>query len=316
MLLAVPAAAQNAPNAGGAPYEWKHLLPFWGNKLAARGIAFPLPWGIGVNYAWIDQPISIRDLQIAINDGDYASLSEIVKFDHVDAKVHGVNARVDVWLFPFLNLYGLANYAAQATTDVVLAEPFPLQAGATQAGGGGGFGATLAMGAWGFFGTLDLNWTRNKMQLLTEPVNTLLVTPRVGRRILRIGKYELTGWLGAMFQRIGVETSGKIHLNDAIGEPSDELRDKVDDWYDGLSAPARAVVGAVVEELRETLGEDPVVRYKLDKRVERPWNMVAGAQLELTEHWQIRVEVGFIKRTQVIAGLNYRFGMYGRHRPK
>ena len=33
-----------------------------------------------------------------------------------------------------------------------------------------------------------------------------------------------------------------------------------------------------------------------------------GTQLEITENWQVRLEVGFIKRKQVIAGLNYRFG--------
>jgi hypothetical protein len=310
LACAGTAAAQNAPDAGGKPYEWNYRLPFWGNKLAERGIAFPLPWGVGLNYAFIDQPVVISDLAIAVNDGEFVNLDQIVQFDHVDSLVHGINARLDVWLFPFLNVYGLANYAIKANTDVALAEPFPLNAGATQPGGGGGFGTTVAGGAFGFFGTVDLNWTRNKMQLLDEPVNTLLVTPRVGRRVFRVGKYELTAWLGAMFQRIGVETRGQIRLSEAIGEPSDEFQDKLDAWYDGLSPPAQAAVGAIVEELRDALGEDPVVRYKLDKRVARPWNMVAGAQLELSENWQLRVEVGFIKRTQVIAGLNYRFGWF------
>ena len=308
------ALAQNAPDVGSAPYEWKHRLPIWGDKLAARGIAFPLPWGVGVNYAWIEQPVTINGLEIAVNDGAFVNLDDVVKFEKVNSVVHGVNTRLDVWLFPFLNVYGLANYAAKAVTDVTLAEPFPLEAGATQSGGGGGFGTTLAMGAWGFFGTMDLNWTRNKLQLLNEPVNTLLVSPRVGRRVLRMGKWELTAWVGAMFQRIGVETAGEIRLSDALGGASDDMRDKVNDWYDGLPPAGQAAVGRIAEELRDTLGDDPVIRYRLDKRVSQPWNMLVGAQLELSEHWQLRAEVGFIKRTQVIAGLNYRFGMFAREK--
>src|SRR4029077_11411699 len=100
--------------------------------------------------------------------------------------------------------------AVQARTDVSLSEPFPLNAGAVQPGGGAGLGTTLAMGAWGFFATLDFNWTRNKMQKLVEPVDTLLFAPRVGRKLFRVGKFELTAWLGTMFQRIGVATRGSI----------------------------------------------------------------------------------------------------------
>jgi hypothetical protein len=306
---AAPLAAQSAPEAGQPPRDWPYRLPLGGQKLAERGIAFPLPWGVGLNYIWLDQPITIKDLAIAINDGEFHNLDEIVAFDSVNAAAHGVNLRTDLWVLPVLNVYGLFNYIAQAKTDVSLSEPFPLTAGAVQNGLGGGLGATLAGGWWGFFGTLDFNWTRNRMEKLEVPVDTLLTSIRVGHRIVRIGKWDLTGWLGTMYQRIGVATRGSIGLNEAIGEPSDEFRDKVDGWYDDLPPGRQAIVGAAVDELRETLGDDPVIRYKLDKRVSAPWNMLVGAQLEINEHWQLRTEVGFIQRTQVLLGFNYRFGL-------
>jgi hypothetical protein len=306
------ASAQNVPEASRVPYEYNYRLPIWGERLAKRGITFPLPGGVGLNYTWLNQPIRIDGLQVALNDSEFVSLDEIVEFDRVESTVHALNARVDLWLFPFLNLYALGNYAPLSDTDVHLSEPFPMKAGAIQPGGGGGLGTTLAMGAWGFFATLDFNWTRNKMQKLDAPVSTLLFAPRVGRKLFKIGKIELTAWIGTMFQRIGVDTSGKIRLSDAIGEPSDEVLDKVNDWYEGLPPGRQALVSAFVDELRAVAGDDPVVRYRLNKQVEQPWNMLVGTQLELTENWQIRAEVGFIKRTQVIAGLNYRFGMVPR----
>jgi hypothetical protein len=301
-------AAQNSPEAGGKPYDYHYRLPIWGERLAARGIRFPLPWGVGLNYAFIDQPVNINSIALAVNDGEFHDLSKIVKFDKVNSRVHGLNARLDVWLFPFLNVYVMANYAANAITDVRLAEPFPLDAGAEQPGGGGGFGTTLAYGVWGFFATVDLNWTWNKMQKLDAPVNTMLITPRVGRRVFRWGKVEMVAWVGTMYQRIGVKTEGQIRLSDTIGEPSDEFRQKVEDWYGMLPPGQQAAVSKFVEELQDTLGDDPVIRYRLDKKVSAPWNMVVGTQLEITQRWQVRLEVGFIKRTQVIAGLNYRFG--------
>jgi hypothetical protein len=51
-----------------------------------------------------------------------------------------------------------------------------------------------------------------------------------------------------------------------------------------------------------------VIRYDLDKAVAHPWNMLLGTELGLSNAWRMRAEVGFIHRTQVIVGLNYRFG--------
>jgi hypothetical protein len=55
-------------------------------------------------------------------------------------------------------------------------------------------------------------------------------------------------------------------------------------------------------------GGDPVIRYDLDKAVAYPWNLLVGTEIGLSRAWRIRAEVGFIHRTQVIVGLNYRFG--------
>src|SRR6185503_20250138 len=50
-------AFAQAPDAGNDPYEWKWAFPLLGDKVAERGIKVPLPWGIGVNYVFVDQPI-------------------------------------------------------------------------------------------------------------------------------------------------------------------------------------------------------------------------------------------------------------------
>jgi hypothetical protein len=306
VLLALPASAlAQAPDAGHEPTPWPYTFPLFGEKLAERGIQFPLPFGVGLNYAYIDQPIEISQIAVGLNDGEMVDLSDLIVFDDLSSKVHALNLRVDMWVLPFLNLYVMGNYAIDSQTDVSIAEPFSFDAGANQSGYGGGFGTTLAGGALGFFGTLDLNWTWNKLQKLDQPVGTFLLAPRIGRNFGKLAGLEWIFWVGAMRQSIESETQGEISLSDAVGGDG-SFQGKLDAWYDGLPPARQAVVRELVERIQA--GGDPVVHYDLDKAVAFKWNMLLGTEIGITREWRVRAEVGFIKRTQVIIGLNYRFG--------
>jgi len=242
-MLVLPATVHaQAPDAGNDPYEWPYRFPLWGEKLGERGIRFPLPFGIGLNYVFVDQPIEISRVAVGVNDSEMVDLSEILEFGDLSAKLHAVNLRADLWLLPFLNVYVMGNYAIQAETDVSIVEPFAFGAGAVQSGYGGGFGTTISGGAWGFFGTLDLNWTWNKMEKLEIPVGTFLLTPRVGRNFGMWGGVEWIAWVGAMRQVIESETTGEIRLSEAVGDAGDGgFQDKLQAWYDTLPPGQQAV---------------------------------------------------------------------------
>jgi hypothetical protein len=77
-------------------------------------------------------------------------------------------------------------------------------------------------------------------------------------------------------------------------------------WYESLPPARQAPLSGVVGRIEND--RDPVIRYDLDKAVAHPWNMLLGTELGLSNAWRMRAEVGFIHRTQVIVGLNYRFG--------
>ncbi len=297
-----PALAQ-APDAGHEAGTWPYIFPFWGEKLAERGIAFPLPFGIGLNYAYIDQPIEISRIAVGVNDSQVVDVSDLITFDKLDSKVHALNLRADLWVLPFLNVYAMANWAVEAKTQVSIAEPFAFDAGATQSGYGGGFGATLAGGAWGYFGTLDLNWTWNKLEKLDVPVGTFLLTPRIGKNFGNVAGVELLVWVGAMRQAIESETSGQIRLSEAVGG---SFQGQLQNWYAGLPPARQALVSGIVGQIEGDL--DPVIHYDLDKAVAYPWNMLVGTEVGLSDAWRVRAEVGFIHRTQLVLGLNYRFG--------
>jgi len=312
-LGTVPAAAQVAPDSGHAGYEWDHMFPIWGKKLAARGITFPKPWGVGVNYAYANQLVEITDMEVAVNDSGFVNLDDVIVFDSVRSQVHATNLRADLWVFPFLNVYALGNYIVESQTDTSISEPFSFTAGAKQPGVGGGFGTTVAFGFAGFFGTFDINFTWNKMEKLADPVSTVLFTPRVGRNFGQVGPINLTMWVGAMRQQIGSSTLGSIRLREAIPEPTDEFVDQVTDWYDGLGPLQQATFERIVQGLQ---GVDPEIHYRMNKHLATPWNMTIGTDIGLTEDFFVRMEVGFIGRTQFIGGINYRFDGMPTKKPK
>lgn len=307
-LLTTQVASAQAPDAGHKPFEWPYTFPLWGDKLAERGITFPLPLGIGLNYAYADQPIEITRIAVGVNGGPMQDLSKIIKFGDLRSKIQAVNLRVDLWVLPFLNVYAMGNYIYQSETQVPIVEPFAFTAGATQQGTGGGFGTTFAGGAWGFFGTLDLNWTWNKMEKLDKPVATFLLTPRVGKNFGKWAGLEWILWVGAMRQKIESKTEGAINLKDAVGGSGDgSFQGKLEDWYNGLPPGQQAIVGGIVNKIGG--GGNPVINYDLDKSIKYPWNMLVGGELGVTKAFRVRAEVGFIQRTQLVLGLNYRFGL-------
>ncbi|HEU5073371.1 MAG TPA: hypothetical protein VFU02_04350, partial [Polyangiaceae bacterium] len=240
-----PTFAQ-APDAGHDASEWDYTFPIWGDKVAERGIKLPLPFGLGINYAFVDQPIEISRVAVGVNDSEMVDISNLIEFDDVNSQVHAINVRADLWLLPFLNVYAMGNYAVQAETQVSIAQPFSFDVTATQPGVGGGFGGTLAGGAWGFFGTVDLNWTWNKMEKLDDPVGTQLLTPRVGKNLGTHLGIEWIFWVGAMRQRIESKTRGQIELNDLGADSEGGFQDDLVNWYEGLPPSRQAIVRGLV----------------------------------------------------------------------
>jgi hypothetical protein len=309
-LFAPARARADSMDLGNKPYKYDYLFPLLGHKLAAKGMKFPLPFGVGLNYAVINQDIKIQNISLAVNDSEYVDLSKVIKFDRVRSSVKGLGGRFDLWVFPFWNVYGIGTWGIDTDTDVSLAEPFKLNAGASQGAYGGGFGTTFAFGVFGIFGTFDMNLTWNKIEALDKSVATFLFAPRFGKK-LRIGKNVWwTGWVGAMRQSIQAGTEGAINLDEVIGEPTDSFKGKVKNWYDGLGRGQQAIVGGIYDRLQNSPA--PIIHYKLDKAIKYPWNMLVGMEADLNQRVQLRAELGFIHRTQVILGINYRFELIPR----
>jgi hypothetical protein len=209
---------------------------------------------------------------------------------------------------------------------------------------GVGFGLTPTVGIGHYWLALDMNWLWTDVSALDEPVNTFVFGPRLGKTIkFKKPDSNMAFWAGAMRVKFSSATTGSLLLTDLFpGDQLDQLQVKVDEglenvddtqqqvdeWWNGLSEAEQAnpanqaryetASGALDEAGQLLTGldgalstvESSSVQYSLEKSLKNMWNFVLGTQYQFNRHLMMRVEVGFMgSRTQVLGGLQYRFGL-------
>ena len=171
------------------PYPYS--LPIWGAKAAARGYDLPYSAGFGVNYLWQESHLIIEDLLVGFNNGPMYDLDEIVRFNDAISSASAINFRPDIWILPFLNVYGLFTKAKTSTeinagvwlpdTANVWREVTGFSSIANFDATGFGFGMTPTMGIGGGWLALDMNLTWQSISELDKPVFTFVFRPSYGK---------------------------------------------------------------------------------------------------------------------------------------
>ncbi|HEU5291391.1 MAG TPA: hypothetical protein VFU05_12155 [Cyclobacteriaceae bacterium] len=331
--------------------DYPYILPIWGQKAAKRGFNLPYSAGIGINYLWQKSDLVIDNLQVGFNHGPMHDLSEVIRFDNATSEANGLNIRPDIWLFPFLNIYGILAKAKPSTA---------IDAGVYVPGADGnwtrvvtlntkanfeattmGFGLTPTLGIGGGWMALDMNFTWNDIAELEDPAFAFVFGPRFGKTFkFKKPESNIAFWVGGFRLKLNTGTSGSIDLTELFD--TDGLQTKVDNgiqnvankqvevdnWWNGLTSieqknpvniakyetanRALARAGGFLNSMDEALNDEQhaSVQYSLDKRPKDMWNFIIGSQYQYNKHWMLRAEYGFLgSRQQVIAGLQYRFGL-------
>lgn len=331
--------------------EYPYALPIWGKKAAARGFNLPYSAGLGINYLWQESDLVIDNLEVGFNNNPMKDLSEVVRFDKATSTAQGVNIRPDIWLFPFLNVYGIiakskpsteVNYGiyvpdADGNWNNVISMNSLAEFDATTVG----FGLTPTMGVGGGWMALDMNFSWSDIAALEKPAFAYVFGPRFGKSVkFKKKDRNFTGWVGGFRLKINTGTTGSLNIADVLDLSGlqtkvdngitkvGDTQTQVDAWWDGLSdaqqnnpvnkakyeTANRALesAGAFLNNLDEALNDEQkaTVQYSLDKRPKDMWNFIIGSQYQHNKHWMVRVEYGFLgSRQQIIAGLQYRFGL-------
>jgi hypothetical protein len=300
--------------------EYNYIFPIWGQGAYKRGFDLPYPAGLMANYMWMKQGIVLENMQLGLKtDNKDVPLTPVdfIGFGTNTNTSYVVNFRPDLWIFPFLNVYGLFGYGS-STTEVNLVEPVEMKSVVKQNMSTAGLGVMGAFGLGPLWASVDANWTWTKPELLEDPVKTRVLGLRLGRTFTFRNKPErnIAIWAGGMRVRMSSNTLGAITMADAIPQ---ETWDRVDEivvnyniWYDGLDPVQKAIVdNTAFPDFIEALDQgdgDAVVSYSMDKRPEQEWNLLVGAQFQINKRFMIRSEGGIIgDRKSFLASFNYRF---------
>jgi hypothetical protein len=239
-------------------------LPFM--KELAGDAKLPRPWGIGLDFYTMDQDYDVKDLSFALPGvivGDPTKINVTNEVQHFDIKG-------DVWLLPFLNVFGLVG---RVDTDTVvdfseagitgLPPGFSLPPVVVSFDGTVyGLGFTLVYGTENWFTSLTSTWTTTSTSGdLDSTVDSLSVQPRIG--LLR---NNWRFWVGAMYLDTDEKHTGVFDL-DLIG-------------------PVPFAVELVTQD---------------------SWNYSAGTGFVFSDRADLSLELGFGNRTHTLFNFNYRF---------
>ena len=256
------------------------------------------------------------DIDIPLTEVDF------IEFGNNYSEASTLLFRPDIWVFPFLNIYGLFGLGS-SRTEVNLTVPTDLQSVVDQRLKTYGFGATAAGGIGPVWLAVDGNLTWSKPELLDDPVKVTTFGVRVGHNFVSKNKpYRNFGvWIGAMKVTLGSETVGAIQLKDALPpevfERAQEIESNYFAWLNSLNpnnpidARKIEIANEVLTPIFERIGAadgEAIIRYGLDKNVKEPWNGLIGAQYQLNKNWMFRAEGGVIgDRKSLLLSVNWRF---------
>jgi hypothetical protein len=286
--------------------DYDSFFPIWGRQAIERGFDLPRAFGIGFNAVYITQNIDIDNLLLS-TDADPLEPINAIQFGTTTADAFSETIRADLWVFPFLNVYGLAG-PGQAKTSVEVTTPIGFTSEVDQKATTYGVGLTGAMGIKRNWLSVDVNWTWSDLEKLEDPVMIRILGLRYGRAIKLSGRKRLAIWVGTMNQKVELETRGSVRFDEAVPP---EFWDDVENipstpWYAGLTPAEKAVVDRFLQRILAS--KATTINYGLDKSLSDPWNMLVGSQLTLSKSWELRAEAGFIGRLSILVGLNYRLG--------
>ncbi|STV18805.1 lipoprotein [Klebsiella pneumoniae subsp. ozaenae] len=119
-------------------------------------------------------------------------------------------------------------------------------------------------------------------------IDALTFSPRVGYRFstpsvdaLHLPAGKLNLWVGSMYQDVQQEFKGSL---------SD------------LSMPS-----PMLQNMVNLANQDNNGRFDVKQHLQSPWNVLVGAQYELTQNFNITTEFGFAERNSFFIAGEYRF---------
>ncbi|TCM61813.1 hypothetical protein EC844_12731 [Acinetobacter calcoaceticus] len=269
------------------------FLPIWGNEARAKGYDLPKTFGISYNYMNLKQDIVVDGIGFIMPKNPDTAKALVVTPGHTNQESESHMLKLDAWVFPFMNVYGLYGKTKGSSTTILegvdfIGMPLPIQGMPFELefeGQSFGAGVNFAAGYKKAFGTLDINYTRSDLDVLDGSIKALMITPRIGYNlelpelIEGQGNSKLQLWTGAMYQDVTQHFRGNV--ND-------------------LNLPP------MLKMLLSAL-DDPGMKFDVNQHLAHKWNPLVGARYEVTPNFNLTTEVGFNNRKSYLISGEFRF---------
>lgn len=250
-------------------------LPIWKEEAEALGYVLPKPFGLNLNYMTMDQDIAVDSIRFS--DSNLLDLvSNIFDFDAESGSqsTEVLSLRGDVWIFPFLNVYGMVGKVKGSSETTVVMKgkitgretrfPFELDLDGDLYGGG----FVLAGGYGNWFGLVDASYTKTNLTVIDGAIDAIVVSPRVGYDFYSMGD-PIRVWVGAMYQDVEQSLSGDLK---SIGIP-----------------------------------QLPNGRFHVEQHLSTSWNPIFGMQYQVNPNLYVLSEAGFGERTSFFVSVDFRY---------
>ena len=277
----------------GEQQIWDHALPFYAQQVIDKGFDLPFPYGVTILYYAQRQKLDLHELSIGVNGGSKTNIDKQISLNETYATNRTVQAKVDAWIFPFLNIYAVAG-GIDGTAETELSLNFgegegdicepgwtgkpslacSLLNGRTipindikYSGFSFGVGMVLAAGWEQWFVAIPMTYNWSWIDILSTTVGTINISPRTGYSF-RLGEYgNIYPFIGGTYLDVDLTVEGSIAI-------------------DGKNE----------------------LDYSLRQENSDKWNALTGFNLDFSKYWSWNLEAGFWgSRTNVITGITFRY---------
>jgi hypothetical protein len=292
--LDLPIADKKTANPGK---KWEHALPFFAEDVIMNGYDLPLPFGISIIYANVQQDMTLTDLSVGYGGGPKYDI-DFVSFDNTESNTHTPQLKLDAWVLPFMNVFATVgkltgtvgiNFAidgnqalAQLGTDCSSRIKPPecylltdqrlevedIEASLTGMSYGAGM---MFVGGWNsYFISVPVTFTWTDMDRSDTEGYVVNVLPRVGKQFQFNNGSSLSLYVGTSYLKSQLTLSGS--------QPIPTTEHSID--------------------------------YKIEQENVDKWMGLVGGSYNLSKHWMLAFEYGGIggaSRQQFITNLSYRY---------
>ncbi|QFI37972.1 hypothetical protein FR932_08965 [Moritella marina ATCC 15381] len=292
--LDLPIADKKTANPGK---KWEHALPFFAEDVIMNGYDLPLPFGISIIYANVQQDMTLTDLSVGYGGGPKYDI-DFVSFDNTESNTHTPQLKLDAWVLPFMNVFATVgkltgtvgiNFAidgnqalAQLGTDCSSRIKPPecylltdqrlevedIEASLTGMSYGAGM---MFVGGWNsYFISVPVTFTWTDMDRSDTEGYVVNVLPRVGKQFQFNNGSSLSLYVGTSYLKSQLTLSGSQPIP----------------------------------------GTDQSIDYKVEQENVDKWMGLVGGSYNLSKHWMVAFEYGGIggaSRQQFITNLSYRY---------